>query len=393
MKKNIVIALVGVVGCACVVGAAQGQTTFTQLNNGWPFNMSGDGSVVVGSLGSANLVKWSGSPTLIGPWTQNGTPDVSGDGTIVAATIPDGAGNEYAGYHVGGAWTVITDTLGGQSGTSVTSSYGISDDGSTIVGLGWINAGTAHAFSWTKAGGMVDIGGTRASGVNGDGSVIVGFQNHPQFGFRRLARWVNGTMINDKPDDVGEYYSCSADGQTCVGVFGNEGYIRQSDGTFVNVGVLPGTPFNGRCDLLDVSDDGRIAVGINSDGFGPFAAATPVAWTKCGGLINLHTFLTSKGVTIPGTLDPRGAWAITGEGTKILVHVKQGLPTDLMFMIETNELLCYADCDDSCDLSIDDFICFQTFFALGDAYADCDGDGALSIDDFICFQTFFAIGC
>ncbi len=55
--------------------------------------------------------------------------------------------------------------------------------------------------------------------------------------------------------------------------------------------------------------------------------------------------------------------------------------------------LCYPDCDASSALGIDDFICFQTFFALGDPYADCDASGTLGIDDFICFQTFFAIGC
>ncbi len=54
---------------------------------------------------------------------------------------------------------------------------------------------------------------------------------------------------------------------------------------------------------------------------------------------------------------------------------------------------CYPDCDASATLDIDDFICFQTFFALNDPYADCDGDSVLTIDDFICFQTFFAIGC
>ncbi len=54
---------------------------------------------------------------------------------------------------------------------------------------------------------------------------------------------------------------------------------------------------------------------------------------------------------------------------------------------------CYPDCDADGVLTIDDFICFQTFFALGDPYADCDGDSNLTIDDFICFQTFFAIGC
>ncbi len=54
---------------------------------------------------------------------------------------------------------------------------------------------------------------------------------------------------------------------------------------------------------------------------------------------------------------------------------------------------CYPDCDADGALSIDDFICFQTFFSLNDPYADCDADTFLSIDDFICFQTFFAIGC
>ncbi len=54
---------------------------------------------------------------------------------------------------------------------------------------------------------------------------------------------------------------------------------------------------------------------------------------------------------------------------------------------------CKADCDDSGALNIDDFICFQTLFALGDPAADCDASGSLNIDDFICFQTLFALGC
>ena len=56
-------------------------------------------------------------------------------------------------------------------------------------------------------------------------------------------------------------------------------------------------------------------------------------------------------------------------------------------------VLGYADCDESGSLSIDDFICFQTNFAIGDPAADCDASGSLTIDDFICFQTLFAIGC
>lgn len=54
---------------------------------------------------------------------------------------------------------------------------------------------------------------------------------------------------------------------------------------------------------------------------------------------------------------------------------------------------CYADCDQSGALNIDDFICYQTLFAIGDPAADCDASGTLNIDDFICYQTLYAIGC
>ncbi len=54
---------------------------------------------------------------------------------------------------------------------------------------------------------------------------------------------------------------------------------------------------------------------------------------------------------------------------------------------------CYADCDGSGALNVNDFICFQTRFALGAPYADCDGDGVRNVNDFICFQTRFALGC
>ncbi len=63
----------------------------------------------------------------------------------------------------------------------------------------------------------------------------------------------------------------------------------------------------------------------------------------------------------------------------------------LAFMGEAHA--CYPDCDGNEVLDIDDFICFQTMYALGDPYADCDGDGAQNIDDFVCFQTLYAFGC
>jgi len=73
-----------------------------------------------------------------------------------------------------------------------------------------------------------------------------------------------------------------------------------------------------------------------------------------------------------------GFWTWTGN--PIQVEILSGSP-------------CVIDCDDNGSLNIDDFICYQTLFALDDPAADCDGDGTLLIDDFICFQTAFVLGC
>jgi hypothetical protein len=90
--------------------------------------------------------------------------------------------------------------------------------------------------------------------------------------------------------------------------------------------------------------------------------------------------------------------------TQITIDADDPDPTNLIFAWPTLDNLyvgtkgggtpaCYPDCDLSGSLNIDDFICFQTFFALSDPSADCDLSGTLNIDDFICFQTFFALGC
>jgi hypothetical protein len=56
-------------------------------------------------------------------------------------------------------------------------------------------------------------------------------------------------------------------------------------------------------------------------------------------------------------------------------------------------IACVPDADADGTLTIDDFIAFQTLFALGDEAADVNCDQQLSIDDFIEFQTLFAVGC
>jgi hypothetical protein len=60
---------------------------------------------------------------------------------------------------------------------------------------------------------------------------------------------------------------------------------------------------------------------------------------------------------------------------------------------------CYANCDGSTGtpvLTVNDFVCYMSRFAAGDAYANCDGSTSppvLTVNDFVCFQAQFASGC
>ncbi len=54
---------------------------------------------------------------------------------------------------------------------------------------------------------------------------------------------------------------------------------------------------------------------------------------------------------------------------------------------------CDADLDGDGELTIFDFLDFQSLFDSGDLAADFDGDGELTLFDFLAFQTSFATGC
>lgn len=77
-----------------------------------------------------------------------------------------------------------------------------------------------------------------------------------------------------------------------------------------------------------------------------------------------------------------------------LIPVGQScVPFDQGMLCAGTSSVCVPDCDASATLNIDDFICFQTLYAVGDPKADCDTSGTLNIDDFVCFQAAYAIGC
>src|SRR5262245_14478522 len=79
------------------------------------------------------------------------------------------------GAAAGPVFTGLGDLPGG---SFISYAFGVSADGSTVVGSSYGLSGE-HAFRWTSSGGMVDLGtmgysNSSASGVSADGSTVAG---------------------------------------------------------------------------------------------------------------------------------------------------------------------------------------------------------------------------
>jgi hypothetical protein len=125
--------------------------------------------------------------------------------------------------------------------------------------------------------------------------------------------------------------------------------------------------------------------------------------------IAVSTPVNGTSSDLPARLDPQGSpdaaksWFFASDGFDIFTLAQApykqqlslfALPSVVMVRAEgVPAEPCYADCDGNGTLNIDDFLCFQSLYALGDPAADCDEDGVISIDDFVCFQTLYALGC
>ncbi|MCX5647262.1 MAG: hypothetical protein NTZ17_21660 [Phycisphaerae bacterium] len=180
-------------------------------------------------------------------------------------------------------------------GTGYSDAYGISGDGSVVVGWAGTDSGD-KAFRWTQAGGMVGLGNfvpdrgysSFAAGVSGDGSVVVG--------------WA-GTDSGDKA------------------------FRWTQAGGMVALGDLAGC-FESYA--TGVSGDGSVVVGRGYSASGSEA----LIWDEVNGMRSLQSVLTTDygldltgwrlfwagaispdGLTIAGTgIDPSGcteAWRVT----------------------------------------------------------------------------------
>lgn len=283
-------------------------------------NISGDGSIVVGSLTSDN---WATS--LAFQWNQidgfqyletiegsnhHWGASASYDGSVIigGAATPSHATEAFRWAEVGGF-----QKLGFVPGFSFRSSANqCSGDGSIVVGVSRSDT-NGVAFKWTATDGITELpilagySYCEASGISKDGNVIVGFCNDGTNGAPRPSvksfRWTSTNGTEDIGLPTGYYVrAISADASTVVGWYWTEiggiaAFKWNGSGNPTDLGLLP-TPF---VDAYSVSGDGSVIVGDTSDEKGTFI------WDSTNGIRFLIDVLQNP----PNSIDLTG-WTLRG---------------------------------------------------------------------------------
>lgn len=297
--------------------------------------ISADGRAVVGTSPVirriGNAYRWAG-----GAMTDLGTPDsmssasgVSSDGAVVVGT-------DTKSRHAF-RWTQASGMVDlGSLGDSTSQAYGVSADGAVVVGTSGAfpdprnPSGNlyGHAFRCTESGGMIDLGaagglGSSATAVSGDGAVVVGITNN--ITGSQAFRWTDiGGMVN--LGTLGGPYSAafgvSGDGSVVVGE------ADVADGTSH---AFRWTASDGMVDLGTFSDpawvDFKIATasGVSSDGRVVVGTARTVAgqiqafrWTQATGMQPIRDWLRDYGVTVPDDVTFLDASATNQDGSIVV---------------------------------------------------------------------------
>jgi len=244
---------------------------------------------------------------------------VSGDGTIVVGKGLSASGSEAFVWDAADGIRGLGDLDGGLFNSRA---YAITGDGSFIVGQGW-SALTYDAFIWSSIDGMqglrdpdIAIIPRDAWAISNDGSTVVGegasagneaFIWDKQNGLRGLGDLPDGSFASAAQ-------AVSTDGSVVAGygssASGTEAFIWDNDNGMQGLGDFPGGDFYSIA--YGVSGDGAIVVGAGKT----YSGLEAFIWDKTNGMRRLHEVLTGLGVDLTGwTLS--SARAITPDGKSI----------------------------------------------------------------------------
>ena len=304
---------------------------FQGIGDFWPQDVSADGSTIVGFVpGNSDLaVRWTSEDGLTelgdlpGGVTSSAAFGVSGDGSVIVGWGYSEAGQEAFRWESGSGMTGLGD-LPGDSHTS--SANDVSADGSTIVGMS-VSANGWEAFRWTEAEGMVGIGDlpgssffSAAEDVSSDGSTLTGYGSETEPNFDAF-RWSAG----DGMEPIIPRAGLAAHGSTALGISDDGSTIVGQVVTAAeSVRAYRWTAEQG-LDVL-IEDHSSWALAVSGDGSAVVGTSQGEAflWTDADGARRLADVLTLDwGLDLTGwTLTE--ATGISSDGRVIVGNGSQG---------------------------------------------------------------------
>jgi len=319
--KGVLVACLLLFGATAVFAA----DPFTIICDGEATDISSDGSVVVGvTADTYETWRWTKASgrSLLGRFggeakiNHRSSPDVSDDGRIISSTVltQNALSETVALWSEKTGWETPAANsrapgLGIQEMESL--AWGLSGDGSTLVGQIRAANDSTYAVAWGSGGPLVllDRRGSnqRANDTNSDGSVIVGWSEDPTTGVWQPTVWNERGAVVLAPTKVfceasavsptgviivGQAYDESRDIKVAALWLNSDfGWVQES------LGTLPGTIAGyGQAMALDLTADAHTIVGFNLFNSN---RSTGFIWTLEGGMVDVHEHLTRHGVVLP----------------------------------------------------------------------------------------------
>lgn len=338
-------------------GFAEAQLTVIGLGN-YNVGAVSDNGVVSMHTSAGAIYKWNAAGGLVQIGSiSNGYPAagrtiVSNDGTKISSSIT----NTATGFNEISTYDVATSTWVNRGGLvptgwdgSVSSTWGMSTNGNTIVGLGFLTAANAHAVKWDEVGGMIDLGSmvpgrsSRANAINAAGTVIVGWQDEPT-GTRSGAKWQDGVesfITDNNGNNVGEAGGISADGNTIIGAANPNPYVWNAASGLTYI-THPNASFSFKGGATGISADGKKVIGYYRAFGAPPMSGEGFIWTAATGRINLNDYAASLGIATNGVTMGLPL-AISQDGKKIAGSGTNASGQIIAFYLDTSEFLSVND--------------------------------------------------
>ncbi len=408
--------------------------TFTHIPYTLPSSISDNGQRIAGVYAPSWGPNWlwdkKSGASYIGGFGSGIGAMISGNGRVVGAGVAIEVEQEWgteiheraALWTKEAGWKKIANESYEGCGPYHTSVFDLSTDGSTAVGLAFVDCGNVYPFRWTAKTGMKTLpkssegaqctypdsdetypcdGAARANAVSGNGNVIGGWEEIPELGGFRVASIWQGTeqmLLRDPGGDngaagyVGEVMGINTAGTIAVGMQAGENLKDAWKWTpaagVTSLGRYPAQVcffdwWSGAeiCEdretvAFSVSDDGKVITGSSRLTY--LGVDDGMIYTPKMGWMLLADFLEKQGVLEASRWQAMGARVaadgktLTGTGTPLAADYWQG------FRLELDQVyVCHGKGRATSTLRVGFPDAMDQHLSHGDAVGLCPGDAPL----------------